>query len=459
MLCAQSWLELDRHFLPEHEYVSENLALYPLCKGAYQMTNQAILNKLGYLLATIFLLSGCNFPSAPVTEVRYPYCLVAADLIRPVAESPTILRGSPESRGSRLIAFPMIDDLSPTLSWSYPHECRPLNYQFQLAASHHYNDCFSQEWESDSSVILSETIGSDTEWSPSADLDPMTLYHWQVAGIIHDVIGEYSWTECFFTGPVCEADSLVAPELVSPEDVAIIDVDHVVLVWSHPEDCLPHIYQPELSDDPTFSGPNMMETISDDEIKPFVRQLARDLLLDCTQYYWRVSAHVDSTWGPTSVVRTFTTDFEGTCSEPDAPTDTPMPAALLPTETTTIHIIIGPTATRTPKPTQDETPPPAPSPKSPSGGEVLGCASQIVVSWDPVSDPSGISEYRVQLGTHSGDFNWNPPAGSPYTGITTTETSVSVDCGWYYRWRVRAIDGAGNMGPLSEWAEFTITLE
>jgi hypothetical protein len=33
-----------------------------------------------------------------------------------------------------------------------------------------------------------------------------------------------------------------------------------------------------------------------------------------------------------------------------------------------------------------------------------------------------------------------------------------VECGWYYRWRVRAVNGAGLAGEWSGWFLFTITL-
>jgi hypothetical protein len=38
--------------------------------------------------------------------------------------------------------------------------------------------------------------------------------------------------------------------------------------------------------------------------------------------------------------------------------------------------------------------------------------------------------------------------------LTDTELELDVECGWYYRWRVRAVDGEGNAGSFSDWFEF-----
>jgi hypothetical protein len=76
-----------------------------------------------------------------------------------------------------------------------------------------------------------------------------------------------------------------------------------------------------------------------------------------------------------------------------------------------------------------------------------------------VSDKSGISQYQVSVQRHSGDNNWKDIPGSVFSGISGKKKSVSVECGWYYRWRVLAVDGAGNTGPWSGWWAFTIILE
>lgn len=107
----------------------------------------------------------------------------------------------------------------------------------------------------------------------------------------------------------------------------------------------------------------------------------------------------------------------------------------------------------------DTEPPPVPEPAVPSNGLNIACKASQTLAWLPVSDPSKIAEYRVQVQRHSGNGNWQNAGGSPFTGISGKQMSLDVECGWYYRWRVRAVDGVGNASGFSDWSEFTITLE
>jgi hypothetical protein len=98
--------------------------------------------------------------------------------------------------------------------------------------------------------------------------------------------------------------------------------------------------------------------------------------------------------------------------------------------------------------------PPAPKQTGPGNGASLSCRSFQDLSWNAVSDESGISQYQVSAQRHSGDNNWTNVSGSTFTGIGGTSYNMSVECGWYYRWQVRAVDGAGNIGPWSGWWTF-----
>ena len=105
----------------------------------------------------------------------------------------------------------------------------------------------------------------------------------------------------------------------------------------------------------------------------------------------------------------------------------------------------------------DSTPPPAPTLVVPADGLNIACKSSQTLTWLPVNDPSGILKYEVVVQRHSGDNNWQAAPGGQQV-LTDKTTSVPVECGWYYRWRVRALDGAGNVGSWSGWWQFTITL-
>jgi hypothetical protein len=113
----------------------------------------------------------------------------------------------------------------------------------------------------------------------------------------------------------------------------------------------------------------------------------------------------------------------------------------------------------TPEPEQDTMPPPAPVLSVPGNGLSLDCRSNQNLVWQPVSDKSNISQYQVKVQRHSGDNNWSDISGSVFSGIPGKQHSVSVECGWYYRWRVLAVDGVGNVGSWSGWWTFTVNLE
>lgn len=114
--------------------------------------------------------------------------------------------------------------------------------------------------------------------------------------------------------------------------------------------------------------------------------------------------------------------------------------------------VTGTCATDTPVP--DTIPPDPPILLKPVNGTTLTCTSETILRWEAASDPSGIGEYRVQVERHAGDNNWQAVSGSVFKGINNLEMLLSIECGWAYRWRVRAVDGQGNLGDWSGWFTF-----
>jgi hypothetical protein len=117
----------------------------------------------------------------------------------------------------------------------------------------------------------------------------------------------------------------------------------------------------------------------------------------------------------------------------------------------TIHVS-GECITPTPSPPQDTTPP---SPPSPIGPSISECLTTVTLQWSAVRDPSGIAGYAVKVERQVGT-NWQS-----FGGYQSSTTSVNVplqvgDCGYNYRWRVRAQDGAGNWSDWSSYGTFTI---
>lgn len=159
-------------------------------------------------------------------------------------------------------------------------------------------------------------------------------------------------------------------------------------------------------------------------------------------------------------------------SEPATPTEvpsevatpvftfTPTPTGIVYTETPTPTPTSTPTSTPTLTPTTgDITPPAAPTPYVPANGLSLSCRATQTLTWLPVTDPSGIAEYRVTLQRSTDNTNWSDAPGSPFIGIADKTITISTECGWYYRWQVSAVDGAGNQSLWSAWSYFSITLE
>ncbi len=106
----------------------------------------------------------------------------------------------------------------------------------------------------------------------------------------------------------------------------------------------------------------------------------------------------------------------------------------------------------------DETPPAAPALLKPLDGSDLGPVADAILRWNAVSDESGIAQYQVQVQRHSGDNDWTAAPGNPWTGLADTQLLLTVEYGYTYRWRVRAVDGAGNAGPWSGWFTFKVPL-
>jgi hypothetical protein len=105
----------------------------------------------------------------------------------------------------------------------------------------------------------------------------------------------------------------------------------------------------------------------------------------------------------------------------------------------------------------DTTPPAAPAPAVPANGLSMACKASQSLVWLPVTDESGIAAYQVQVQRSMDSAKWNDAPGSPLS-VSDKTTTIPVECGWIYRWRVQATDGAGNVGPWSEWSLFSIPL-
>jgi len=117
----------------------------------------------------------------------------------------------------------------------------------------------------------------------------------------------------------------------------------------------------------------------------------------------------------------------------------------------------------TPSPTPDTVPPPAPALQSPEDGWEGDCAiDQVDLTWRAVSDPSGVTAYKVGVEyDNAGYWVLYGTLGSTTTSAALQpvppDTSFCPRASYrHFRWRVRAIDGAGNQGNWSDWFYFSL---
>ena len=106
-----------------------------------------------------------------------------------------------------------------------------------------------------------------------------------------------------------------------------------------------------------------------------------------------------------------------------------------------------PLPTDTPSPTP--VPLTAPNPNSPTG--TLNCADAsggVTLNWSAITHPNGIDHYEWTLE--------GPISDSGSTGNTQASTTTLSCAGANFQWRVRAVDGQGNVGPWSGYATFTV---
>ncbi len=115
----------------------------------------------------------------------------------------------------------------------------------------------------------------------------------------------------------------------------------------------------------------------------------------------------------------------------------------------------------TPPPPQDTTPPAVPAPLSPGSSNESNPPTQycpVTLQWYPVSDPSGVT-YHIRLDKRNLVGSWST-IGTWQT--STTQYAVPntlLFCEYTtYRWRVRAVDGAGNQSSWSVWFYFTMPI-
>jgi hypothetical protein len=101
-------------------------------------------------------------------------------------------------------------------------------------------------------------------------------------------------------------------------------------------------------------------------------------------------------------------------------------------------------------PIVDTKAPGVPAQLSPAHGARV--PADVTLRWSAVKDPSGVT-YEVDVDERIGRAGWEHVDGAD--GLTQTRYGVEAT-EMVRRWRVRAVDGAGNAGKFSAWREFFI---
>jgi hypothetical protein len=110
-----------------------------------------------------------------------------------------------------------------------------------------------------------------------------------------------------------------------------------------------------------------------------------------------------------------------------------------------------PTVTPTPIP-PDVTDPPPPRLLIPRAGEIVYCPytgpGSADLIWEAVTDQSGIARYEIELTWYT-FYGYSQDTTIVTVGGSQTEYILQIDCNNEYTWRVRAVDGRGNVGGWS----------
>lgn len=120
------------------------------------------------------------------------------------------------------------------------------------------------------------------------------------------------------------------------------------------------------------------------------------------------------------------------------------------TETVPATVSVEPTPTAPVTPPADKTAPKTPTQISPDDGAKL-TASTVTLKWSKVSDPSGVT-YSLEVQKYLGSSKWSTVG--TFTGLKTTSYKLSTFT-TRRRWRVWAVDGAGNKSSMSGWSSYS----
>ncbi len=300
---------------------------------------------------------------------------------------------------------------APALSWDYPESyCLPHSYKIDISEDPSFSDNH-----------LGFGTLDENELSRTWPIPAGACYYWRALAYSPESYGPPSETRSFcIEPPAPEVTDTPTPTVTPTATITSTPaLEPIVQFWADPDEieaggCTTLYWHAENVASLVFGG---IEQPFDGSYK---------VCLCETERYSLTVSYLDGS----QQKQILDVDVNGSCETPDD---------------------------ITPTPEVDDDIPPVPAPAVPQNGASLACRAAQSLVWMPVSDPSGIDHYDVQAQRHAGDHNWQAVSGSPFTVYDKT-MQLPVECGYTYRWRVRAVDGADNTGKWSGWSEFVIPL-
>ena len=204
------------------------------------------------------------------------------------------------------VPYEIVPELDPSLKWMISGPCFPEGYAVKLNRFHDFSG----------PNLGGGAIHPYTSWGPSP-LDPGTQYWWRIMSGVGTDFSDPSSQRSFFTGPECTSlAEVVAPEQIYPPDGSVVDTLVPPLRYT-PGDpaCIPDGYLLHLHTMADMSDPNLLGEYG----IPGTTVLPDPPLMDCTMYYWNVTAVQDGGYGPPSPTWSFEVDVDGTCGPPGIP--------------------------------------------------------------------------------------------------------------------------------------------
>jgi len=265
------------------------------------------MNKRWLLALILFTAAAC----APQDQVPQSEVIEAPDNVDLLFTKACLITHDPPTAISPNSGI--VVDPAPPNVFTWDMDCFPDDYKIRLFIN---GDPTAVE-------VFDNIDTSVKKYTSQVQLEPFSTYTWELQVYVNK--GPKTYTSGHFhTGPLCAAEDLVPPTLVSPADGSV----DTGKGWGHREevhatikypvgDCRPKYFDIEYSLNVDFSGGDNLNPFG-----PVQTKKEGDWLyfeddssetLNCNLYYWRARSVVDTGHSDWSETFTFFLDVYGNC--------------------------------------------------------------------------------------------------------------------------------------------------